>query len=67
MIDRWDLTYNEWNCLLRLCRHESATLTDEMDRKFRELGLTDGTGLTEAGRQLVEHELLMERRNRLQR
>ncbi len=66
MIDRWYFTYNEWNSLLRLYRHESATLTDDIDRKFRELGLTEGTGLTDAGKQLVEHELLMERRKRLQ-
>jgi hypothetical protein len=67
MTTRWDFTYNEWDSLVRLYDHESATLPNEIDRKCRELGLTDETGLTDAGKRLVEHELLMERRNRLQR
>ncbi|MCF6370979.1 hypothetical protein LXM96_19275 [Rhizobium sp. TRM95001] len=66
MVARRDFTYNEWNSLVTLYRHESANLTPEMEGRFRELGLTEGNGLTDAGRRLVEHELLMERRDRLQ-
>ena len=67
MTTRWDFTYKEWDSLVRLYDHESAALPGDVDRKCRELGLTDETGLTDAGKRLVEHELLMERRNRLQR
>lgn len=66
MVGRWDFTYEEWSILLRLYRHEGAAPTDEVDQKLRKLGLSEGSGLTDTGRRLVENELLMERRNRLQ-
>lgn len=69
MIARHDFTYVEWSILLQIHRHETASLTDEMGRRFHELGVIDNPaeGLSDAGRRLVEFELLMERRNRLQR
>jgi hypothetical protein len=71
MSARRDFTYEEWSSLLQLYRHENAALADEMDRRFVELGVIErtvgGIGLSAAGKRLVEHELLMERRNRLQR
>jgi hypothetical protein len=66
MVARRDFTYNEWNTLVTLYRHESASLSPDTEGRFRELGLADGNRMTDAGKRLVEHELLMERRNRLQ-
>lgn len=66
MVSRRDVSYTEWNNLVALYRHESASLSRDTEGRFRELGLTDGNGITDAGKQLVEHELLMERRTRLQ-
>lgn len=69
MIARHDFTYVEWSMLLQIHRRETVSLTDEMGRRFHELGVLDdlAEGLSAAGRRLVEYELLMERRNRLQR
>jgi hypothetical protein len=67
MVGRWDLTYEEWGTLLRLYRHEGPAPDGETNERFQQLGLGDGAQLTEAGRRLVEDELLKERRNRLQR
>lgn len=67
MVVKRDFTFEEWNVLLHLYRHEKVPLMDEVARKFHEFGVTVGTAgdLSTAGRTLVEHELLMERRNRL--
>jgi len=68
MIGRWDLSFEEWNALLHLHRAEDAVLSKETERRLRDLGLTEGGNVvTAAGRALIEHELLMDRRNRLQR
>jgi hypothetical protein len=67
MVGRWDLTYDEWRALLRLYHHEGPVPSGANDELFRRLGLSDGTQLTETGKRLVQVELLMERRNRLQR
>ncbi len=71
MTARRDFTYEEWNCLLHLYRHESADVPSDLARRLRELGMTEQvereTGLSAAGRHLIEHELLIERRIRLQR
>lgn len=70
MVAKWDLTYKEWECLVRLYSSETVTLSSETLQRFSALGLTepaDGTALSATGRTFVEHELLMERRNRLQR
>lgn len=70
MIARRDFTYEEWSRLLQLYRHENAPLGDAIAKRFSELGVTEtfgGIGLSAAAKRLVEHELLMERRNRLQR
>ncbi|KQV65366.1 hypothetical protein ASC90_15050 [Rhizobium sp. Root1220] len=71
MIARRDFTYEEWNCLLHIYRHETAEIPTGQSQRFSKLGLidkaVDGAGLSAAGKTLVEHELLMERRNRLQR
>lgn len=70
MIARRDFTYEEWSRLLQLYRRENAPLDDAIAKRFSELGVTEtfgGIGLSAAAKRLVEHELLMERRNRLQR
>ncbi|MBB3319331.1 hypothetical protein FHT76_006710 [Rhizobium sp. BK176] len=71
MIARRDFTYEEWSWLLHLYRHETADIPNDQIRRFKEVNVTedvvDGVSLSPAGKQLVEHELLMERRNRLQR
>jgi len=71
MIARRDFTYAEWSSLLQLYRRENAALATDQGRRFKELGITEEmigeTGLSAAGKRLVEHELLLERRNRLQR
>ncbi len=71
MIARRDFTYEEWSCLLHLYRHETADIPNDRIRRFKEAGVTeevlDGISLSPAGKQLVAHELLLERRNRLQR
>lgn len=66
MVARTDFTYNEWNSLVALYRQESAILSPDTERRFRAFGLADGKCITDAGKRLVENELLMERRNRLQ-
>ena len=66
MVSRRDVSYKEWNNLVALYRHESASLSRDTEGRLRQLGLTDENGITEVGKQLVEHELLMERRTRLQ-
>lgn len=69
MIARWDFTYMEWSSLLGLYRRENVQLTDDVNRRLCELGATENSvgRLTDVARTLVERELLMERRNRLQR
>lgn len=66
MIAKRDFNYDEWNSLVMLYRHESASLSQDAQERFLELGIADENGITDAGKRLVEHELLMERRNRLQ-
>ncbi len=71
MIARRDFTFEEWSCLLNLYRHETVDIPNDRLRSFQEAGVTeevvDGISLSPAGKQLVSHELLLERRNRLQR
>ncbi|EPE94725.1 hypothetical protein B5K06_23920 [Rhizobium grahamii] len=69
MLGRRDFTYEEWSCLLHLYRHEKADVPNDRVRRFKEAGVTEANGasLSPAGKQLVERELLLERRNRLQR
>jgi hypothetical protein len=71
MIARRDFTFEEWSCLLHLYRHETVDIPNDRLRSFQEAGVTeevvDGISLSPAGKQLVSHELLLERRNRLQR
>jgi hypothetical protein len=71
MISRRDFTFEEWSCLLHLYRHETVDIPNDRLRSFQEAGVTeevvDGISLSPAGKQLVSHELLLERRNRLQR
>ncbi len=70
MVGRWDVTFEEWSTLLHLFRAEDVALSKESERKLLHLGLIDeghGNVLSAAGRTLIEHELLLERRNRLQR
>jgi hypothetical protein len=70
VVGRWDLTHNEWESLVRLYEGEDANLSNETVARLTELGFIESGGgdtLSTAGRMLVEHELLAERRNRLQR
>lgn len=42
MIARRDFTYEEWNCLLHLYRHETVDMpNDRMIRSFQEAGVTE--------------------------
>jgi hypothetical protein len=70
MVGRWDVSFEEWRALLHLFRAEDVVLSEESEQRLLHLGLIDqghGTALSAAGRTLIEHELLLERRNRLQR
>jgi hypothetical protein len=68
MVSRWDLTFEEWNGLLHLYRVEDVAPSKETEEKLRAAGLIDDRNtLSAAGKSFIEHELLMERRNRLQR
>jgi hypothetical protein len=69
MVGRWDVSFEEWHALLHLFRAEDVALSTDSEQRLLRLGLIDqgdGTGLSAAGRTLIEHELLLERRNRLQ-
>lgn len=66
MAARRDFTYSEWQSLVAFYREESATLSPDTEERFRKLGLIDRNRITDTGKRLVEHELLVERRNRLQ-
>ncbi|AVC49382.1 hypothetical protein ELI38_07820 [Rhizobium leguminosarum] len=66
MIERGELNSDEWKWLVRLCQHEADSIPTEIERRFAELGLSGAGGLTDDARGLVQHELLAERRNRLQ-
>lgn len=69
MVGRWDVSVEEWRTLLHLFRAEDVALSNDSEQRLLHLGLIDqgdGTGLSAAGRALIERELLLERRNRLQ-
>ncbi|TDX76183.1 hypothetical protein EDE05_11764 [Neorhizobium sp. R1-B] len=68
MVGRRDVSFEEWRALLHLFRAEDVALK-ENEQRLLHLGLIDqgdGIALSAAGRTLIEHELLLERRNRLQ-
>jgi len=70
MIGRWEITFEEWRALLQLFRAEDVALSKGNEQRLLQLGLIDedrGIVLSPTGRTLIEHELLLERRNRLQR
>ncbi len=70
MVSRWEITFEEWSNLLNLFRAEDVAISKRSERRLRQLGLIDedrGIVLSPGGRMLIEHELLLERRNRLQR
>ncbi|MBY2913072.1 hypothetical protein HF206_02915 [Rhizobium leguminosarum] len=66
MIGRGELNNDEWKWLVRLCQHEADSIPSKIETRFVELGLSGSNGLSDDARSLVEHELLAERRNRLQ-
>ncbi|MBZ9694544.1 hypothetical protein [Mesorhizobium sp. CO1-1-9] len=61
MVTRKDLTDDEWDWLLRIYQHRAAMLTVSMDKRLAKLGLVEGklggTGVSAAGKKLVETEL----------
>jgi hypothetical protein len=66
MIVRRDITDDQWKWLVRLCQHEADVIPEDIDIQFRSIGLTNDGGITADAKSLVVHELLGERRNRLQ-
>ncbi|MBB3594013.1 hypothetical protein FHX08_004416 [Rhizobium sp. BK529] len=66
MVARRDLTSDEWKWLVRLCQHDADSVPKDIEARLSELGLFGSNGLSDEARNLVQHELLSERRNRLQ-
>lgn len=66
MVVHRDMTSDEWKWLVRLCQHEADSIPEEIEARFTELGLLGPNGLSDNARNLVQNELLAERRNRLQ-
>jgi len=66
MVVRRDMTDDEWKWLVRLCQHESDSVPQIIEARLVELGLSGPNGLSNEARELVQRELLSERRNRLQ-
>lgn len=66
MVARRDLTSDEWKWLVRLCQHEADSVPEKIEARLSELGLSGPNGLSDETRNLVQRELLSERRNRLQ-
>jgi hypothetical protein len=66
MLVRRDITDDQWKWMVRLCQHEADSIPADIEAQLSKLGLANGGGLTGDAKTLVEHELLAERRNRLQ-
>ncbi|ANM11505.1 MULTISPECIES: hypothetical protein [unclassified Rhizobium] len=66
MVVHTDMTSDEWKWLVRLCQHEADSIPKEIEARFTALGLLGPNGLSDNARNLVQNELLAERRNRLQ-
>jgi hypothetical protein len=70
MITRKDMTADEWKWLVRIYQHDAGSLPAAVCKRLNELGLTEelvgDASVSDVGRSLVDHELLAERRNRLQ-
>jgi len=66
MVARRDMTSDEWKWLVRLCPHEADSVPQAIEARLVALGLSGPNGLSAEARDLVQHELLSERRNRLQ-
>ena len=62
MLTRKDLTDDEWDWLYRVYKHNARSITVQMDKRLAALGLVEeklgGTGISAAGKKLVEAELL---------
>jgi hypothetical protein len=70
MITRKDMTNDEWKWLVRIYQQDASSVPAAVCKRLSQLGLaeqrTGDAGISDVGRTLVDHELLAERRNRLQ-
>lgn len=68
MTTRKDMTEEEWHWLNRIYHHNAAFLTVDMDKRLRDLGVTEqrlgGAGVSALGKKLVETEFLAAKKAR---
>jgi len=62
MTTRKDMTNDEWDWLMKVYNSKAAFLTVAMDKRLKELGVTEqklgGAGVSPLGKKLIETELM---------